>query len=352
MNSGFAIAVNGQTDPELTQASSAEVSEKAGDPNTFRLRFDLDILQGDLPWLIEKRLDQGSETSVMVSLDNSVQCLVKGPVHGHNIHLRHGGAGSTLEVKGSDTSIKMDRESRSAVWKDLTDSDAVQSILLKYGYTPDIETTSAGHFENKHTLIQRESDFSFVRRLARRNGYYFWITCNSFGIETAHFRRPQLGTSPTGQLIINLESPTINTLDINWDVERPTSISGAQINLNNKSDINLTVTKTPQNILGDAGLSEITGDTRLIYLSAPADDAGDLQQRGEAAVTEADWFINATCKTTVAELGVIIRPYTIVELRGAGSRHSGKYFVSEVVHTIDPSEHKMNIQLMRNGWGK
>ncbi|MCX6223384.1 MAG: contractile injection system protein, VgrG/Pvc8 family [Bacteroidia bacterium] len=351
MRSAIAIAVNGQNDAELTQAVSIEVSEQAGQASTFSLRYGLDILQGDLPFLTDSRLDAGSNISVLINIDNSAHCLVKGPVQGQNIHLEHGGAGSTVDVRGSDTSIKMDRESRSAVWKDVADSDAVQTILSTYGYVPDVETTTAGHYENKHTLIQRESDLAFIRRLAKRNGFYFWITCDSTGAETAHFRRPQLGGTPATQLVINLASPTLATLDINWDVERPTSIAGVQLDLNAKTDIDLSVQKTPQTILGDVGLIDITGDTRSVHLSAPANDAGDLQSRGEGALIEADWFIQANCRTTAAELGAIIRPHTIVELRGAGSRHSGKYFVSGVTHTINPTEHKMDIQLIRNGWG-
>jgi hypothetical protein len=351
MNSGISIAVNGITDNELTQATSVEVSEQAGQASTYSLHYGLDILNGDLPYTIDSRLDAGSEISVLVSIDNIQQCLVKGPVHSQNIHIEHGGQGSYLAVKGSDTSIVMDRESQSTVWKDVTDSDAVQSILAKYSYTPDIETTSAGHYENKHTLIQRESDLSFVRRLARRNGIYFWITCDVTGAETAHFRRPQSEGSSTAQLVINFDSPNLATLDIEWDVERPTSIEGLQLDLNTKNIISLSVQKTPQIILGDKGIIDITGDTRSVHLSAPANDAGDLQSRGEGALIEADWFIHASCMTSAAKLGSIIRPHTILEIRGLGSRHSGKYFVSGVTHKIDAVEHKMEIQLMRNGWG-
>ena len=352
MRSGITIKVNGVNDDELSQAVSVEVSEQAGEATAFNLRYGLDILKGDLPYLTDSRINAGSEISVVVTLDSNIQCLVKGPVHGQNIHLEHGGAGSTLDVRGSDTSIKMDRESRSVVWKDVTDSDAVQTILSTYGYTPDVASTPAGHYENKHTLIQRESDLSFIRRLARRNGFYFWITSDEFGMETAHFQRPQLGGSPAAPLVINLDSPTMATLDINWDVERPTSVAGVQLDLNAKSDINLTVQKTPQTILGDVGLTDITGDARSVQLSAPANDAGDLQARGEGALIEADWFIHATCHTTAKELGAVIRPYTIVELHGAGSRHSGKYFVSGVKHTINATEYKMELQMIRNGWGK
>ena len=37
-------------------------------------------------------------------------------------------------------------------------------------------------------------------------------------------------------------------------------------------------------------------------------------------------------------------------LLGAGGRHSGKYFVASVKHTIDGAEHRMAAELLRNAW--
>ena len=352
MSSGISIKVNGTYDDELTQAVSIEVSENAGQTSTFTLRYNLDILDGDLPYLNDNRFDPGSELSIMVSLDDVIICLVKGPVHGQQIHLKHGGAGSCLDVKGSDTSIKMDRETQSKIWQDGTDSDAIETILSQYGYTTDVQNTSAGHFENKHSLVQRESDLSFIRRLARRNGFYFWITCDDSGIETAHFKRPQLDGTPDQQLVINLASPSISTLDIEWDAEQPTSITGKQVDLNTKNDIDVSVARSPLVVLGDLGLCDIASDTRSVHLSSPADDAGDLQSRGESSLIEADWFIHASCQTTVKELGAFVRANTVIEIHGAGTRHSGKYFVSGVRHIINATEHKMEIELIRNGWAE
>ncbi|MEK7395617.1 MAG: hypothetical protein AAB116_01655 [Candidatus Poribacteria bacterium] len=350
MGLGIAIAVNGIADPELIQATTVEIHERMGEITTYSIQYEVDISEGDIPLLINNRLDAGSEISILVPAGDVTYCLVKGPVHGHQIHLIHGGVGSSLEVKGSDSSIAMDREARSVVWSDVTDSDAIQAILSNYGYISDVETTSAGHFENKHTLVQRESDLRFIRRLARRNGFLFWITCDSTGIETAHFKRAPLDDETEAQLIINLESPDLQTIDIDWDIERPTSIDGSQLDLNTKNDIVIAVEQTPQTILGNNGIGAITGDIRSVYLSSPADDAGDMRSRGEGAIIEADWFIHATCQTSLELVGVPIRPHTVIELRGAGSRHSGKYFVSGVRHAIDAESHRMELELARNGW--
>jgi hypothetical protein len=179
----------------------------------------------------------------------------------------------------------------------------------------------------------------------------FWITSDGSGSETAHFKRPPIDESAAAELIINLESPSLQTLDITWDVERPTSVEGEQLDLNSKTKLDGSVAQTPRSILGDKGLKAITNDKRSVHVSAPADDAGDMQSRGEGALIEADWFIRAACQASPGQLNALVRAHTIVNLRGVGKRHSGKYFVSSVRHTIDASSHQMEIELLRNGWG-
>jgi len=350
MGLGISIAVDGSPQPELAETSLVEVEEKMGRATAFRLHYAADISEGDLPLLVDGRLDVGSEISVLVPTDGSRQCLVKGPVTGQRIHLQHGGAGSTLVVHGSDTTITMDREAKSQVWAGLTDSDAVTAILGNYGYAPDVESTSAGHFEDKHTLIQRSTDLYFVQQLARRNGSLFWVTSDEFGVETAHFKRPSLEGGSDAELVINLDSPGIQQLDIEWEVERPTSVETLQLDLNAKTNIDGGVTASPLTLLGNNGLANITGDVHSQYLTAPSDDAGDLTSRGEGALIESSWFIRATCQTSFDVLSRLVRAHTLVNVRGAGSRHSGNYLVASVRHMIDSVAHNMEIELIRNAW--
>ncbi len=56
-------------------------------------------------------------------------------------------------------------------------------------------------------------------------------------------------------------------------------------------------------LLAPRGLADITGDTRSLFLSAPADDAGDLLSRSEGALIESDWFIRASCQASWRALG-------------------------------------------------
>lgn len=352
MPQGVAIAVGGAPDADLAQlVTRIEVEERVGQATTFRIHCPVQISDGDFPLLTDSRFDPGTLLSILVPAGETTHCLVNGPVQGEAIHLEHGEGSSTLEVRGSDQRIAMDRETKVISWDGLTDSDAATAVLAGYGFIPAVDNTPARHDETGHTLVQRESDLHFVRRLAARNGFLFWLTSDAFSVVTAHFGRPSLQGEGDPELVINLDSPNLNTLDIEWDVERPTSVDAAQLDLRSKSDIDGAVSTTPNTVLGSEGLQDITGDTRSVHIAAPVDDGGDLQARGEGALAAADWFIRATARTTLNSVGSLIRSHTLVKIRGAGSRHSGNYFVTGVRHLIDDSAHTMELELARNGWG-
>lgn len=352
MAAGFSILINDAPDAELGSPAAVEVYECLGCPATFRLTYPLDIVEGDLPLLKDARLAPGATISVFAQTANGLPCLIRGPITAQSIHLVHGGAGSSLEVMGTDTSITLDREDKAALWNG-TDSDAVTQIAGTYGLVPDVESTAALHEEAKHVLAQRETDLAFLRRLARRNGCLFWITVDDTGlVETAHFKKPPLDASTAADLVINLSDPPANlaSLELSWDIERPTSASSSQVDLGSKSDLSGAVPQSSLNPLGARSLAAIAGGTRELHLHAPVDDSGDLQSRGEAALAEAAFFLRAKGQTTAEALGTILRAHTVVNLRGAGSRHSGKWFCAAVRHTLDAVGHRQEFELIRNGW--
>ncbi len=90
---------------------------------------------------------------------------------------------------------------------------------------------------------------------------------------------------------------------------------------------------------------------RSIFLAAPVDDAGDLQARSAGA-----WSIRTSSSrrpaTRLDLIGIPIRDTPLVELQGAGSRHSGNYFVGGVRHTIDADSYRMELELLRNALGR
>jgi hypothetical protein len=110
--------------------------------------------------------------------------------------------------------------------------------------------------------------------------------------------------------------------------------------------------------LGDQGLAEIQKKNRAderqntFQLTVPANEASYLETRLKAVLRKAQWFINASCRTSLHRLCILVCIHTLVEVQGAGSRHSGKYYVTGVRHTIDSVSHIMDLELERNAWGQ
>src|SRR6266478_3186827 len=68
------------------------------------------------------------------------------------------------------------------------DSDIAKEIFSKtYGLTPKVEDTELVHDEKVSTIIQRETDIQFLKRLALRNGYECYVDG-----DIGYFQPPQL----------------------------------------------------------------------------------------------------------------------------------------------------------------
>lgn len=350
---GVVILSDGTRADDLMGSSLVEVHERVWQPTTYYLRYPVVNVEGDLSPLTDERLAPGADLAVFQRSDGFDECLVKGQVFSQQIRLLHGVDGSTVEVIGADTLLRMDRETKITQWADNTsDSDAVNTIVGGYGLTPDVSDTDTKHLEDKRTLIQHDTDLNFCRMLARRNGYLFWVRCDADLVETAYFKPPPLDDPDPAQLTLNLDNPTLDAFEISWDVERPTAVIAQAWDGSGKETINAEGFEEPSAFAGDVRLSELapSDEPRTASLIAAVTDVGALQARARGLLLDSDWFLTATCVVSASRLGRVVRAHSVVKVDGVGSRYSGLYFVAAVRHIIDASDHKMEITLMRNGW--
>jgi len=335
---------------DLSSGDQVEVHERIGEPTTYRLRYPLEIKDGDFTLLIDGRLDVGASLTVVVPVGTSSQALVKGEVYAQRAHLHHGVAESWVEVIGGDACMAMDRDLHQKVWPAQAISDSISSLLSGYELTPDVEAIATTTSEEAHLLVQADTDLRFVRRIARRYGYWFWLTTDTGDTTTAHFKRPPLGGTPSITLKINNETPNVAALDLDWDVERPNRTVANQLGLRDKAAIDGHGDRSPSTPLGKTALADLAAPRQALIV-APVDTAGDLQARTEGALIEAEWFVRLRGKTSVRALGDVLRTHTLVAVTGLGTRHSGTYVVASVRHKIDRTAHEMDFELIRNAWG-
>jgi hypothetical protein len=348
------ICVDDVPNDNLTnQINNIEVYEKADENTTYKMNFMVDVCDGDIGKSIESATAPGKILSILAKVKDEFVCLVKGPVTQQEAHMQHGGSGSWMHVEGEDTGHTMDRATDFRVTDSASDADIATQVIQSNGQMiPDVESTPGSmHDENNHSHVQRETNLALLRTLARRNGFHFWITYDATGMATGHFRSRSLDGSPAATLIVNQENYNIDSLRVSADTRAPSQTVGRQLDLRNKSDIDGSNTLT-DTTLGNESLATLSGSqTQSTHFAPVVDDAGAMRSRGTGALREAQWFIHATCRTSLHRLCQIVRFHTVIEIVGAGSRHSGKYYVTGVKHSINSVSYAMELELARNAWG-
>jgi hypothetical protein len=345
-------------DDLYTLMTSLEVEENADLPDAIRLSLPINTTKdGDLRFVSDDRFKPFANLAVVATAgDAGPQCIFDGYVLAHKIHLQTGTTASTIEVWGQDSSWLMNLEEKVQEWTS-TNGAVANAIFADYGVSPAADNTtddSPAHTEDGHTLMQRATDIQFLRGLARRAGKLCRVACtDTAGQRTGYFVTPKVDGDAAVTLTLNdPEGWTVNALDIEWDVMRPTAVTARQASLTDSDADGVTADAADSGLalLDARGLADFSGKTMTVLLTTPT-DAGELTQRAQALLREADWFVRCTGEADVARLKSILRVGMIVALEGVGAVHSGKYFVWSVRHTLTTESHRMKFVLVRNAVG-
>jgi phage protein D len=361
-NSTFQLLLNGTAaDESLRSALSAiEVEENADLPGAIQLNLAISRSEaGDLSFVNDAGLQPFANLAVIATPeDKPNECIFDGYVLAHKLHLETGVTNSTLQVWGQDASWLMNLQEKAREWVDITDASVANTIFGDYGFTPAAANTtddSPSHTADGHSLMQRTSDIQFLRNLARRNGKLCRIACTSTpGQRIGYFAKPTMDGEPVLTLTLNdLETWNVNALDLDWDVTRPTAVQASQALFNDTSEDGVSADTNDADLplLADRSLATFAGHPMTVLLTAPVDDAGELQLRAKSLLREASWFAKCEGEADAARLNAILRVGTIVQIVGIGSLNSGKYYVWSVRHRITTESHKMKFTLVRNAVG-
>lgn len=322
-----------------------EVLESLGEPTRFRYRVAAPVADGDIPALARSGYDPGATAIVIAS--NAP--MMHGVVTGQRVHLSGDSETSWIDVIGTDRSVEMDREAKVTSWQFMRSSDVVTIICATYGLIPNVEPTGTFHSPLTHELVQRGTDLAFVRRLARRNGCWFWISVNALGLEVANFKAPPVSTAAVTTLSLHLEHSAFDELDLEWDADRPTSVTAAGLGVDDLETIDASVESSSVSPMASQGLASINGGRSALSV-APGDDAASLTGPAQALLTDAGFFVRAMGTTTHSRVGRALHAHEVVRLDGLGRRHSGNWLVAQVRHLIDAVSHRMECTFVRNGW--
>ncbi len=235
--STFAIVIGGKIAQDFAASfTTLEIEENVDQPGAFSLTLPVNRTDaGDYDVVNDSRLAPLSTIAIVATAgDNKKQCLFDGYVLAQTAHLDTGTVASNLTVWGQDATWLMNTTERVREWTDVTDGDVANSIFSDYGFTPDTanrDDDSPTHTSDGCTLMQRSTDAQFLRLLARRNGKeLFRVFCTSTPrCPLSSFALPSLDGDPVVTLTLNdSTAATVNSVDISWDVIRPSANTARQ----------------------------------------------------------------------------------------------------------------------------
>lgn len=260
--------------------------------------------------------------------------------------------GRILTITAKDKSTEMDTSPQREVFDNVTRSDVVKLIATKHGYSHDFIEDTIEVFESlsQHNI----SDAQFVRKMARREGFQFFIDQTGF-----HWHERDMGQAPLRAIIYHVDPAKGDIID--WNVENdisrkpgkvvvkgrnPRTRKPFEVTASNTSDNNRHVLSNQVLILDEETGKAVLGVEDVVESEVPT---------AQAAAVEAKRLFRKAQQAAV-KLKLTIRgdawilAKSVIEVMNMGSKLSGKYYVQSAANALDPNGgYKTTLHMVTDG---
>lgn len=315
----------------------------------LRLRFSLLLDQrGTWSILDDERLRIWKQVSIRAGLSEADEVLMTGYITHVRPHFDPDPARCVLEVWGMDASVMMDREEKLKDWPNKKDSDIASEILTTHGLTPEVEDTGVIHDEALSTIIQRETDMRFLKRLALRNGFECYVQN-----DTAFFKKPRLDDPPQPVLSVHFGGETtVSRLSLAVNGLSPANVAMFQIDRSSKEVLEGEATASELTTLGaDDAASHLApgmNPAQVFVSRTAATGAPEMTTLCRELYHQGAWFVEGEGEIEANQYGHVLKSRQTVTIRGIGETYSGVYFVSHVTHVFTDDGYRQIFKVKRN----
>jgi phage protein D len=344
------IEIDGQEAADLYEdLSRVEVQLDEELAALFVLELSLH-LQPDGVWshLDDDRLTPWRRVRIHAGFEDGTEPLMTGYVtHAHAI-FDADLARCRLEVWGMDGSALMDREERLRDWPDQKDSDIATAVFSSYGFSSEVEDTAVVHDANTSTIVQRETDMQFLRRLALRNGFECYVDGN-----TGYFQSPRIDVRPQPLLAVHFGAKTnLEWFSVQVDALAEAAVGMFQLHRTEKEVLSSLVESSRQPALGASQASDLLppglAPARSFVAMNAATGVKEMETLCQGLFHRGEWFVTGEGLAAGNRYGNVLRPRHPVTIKGVGETHSGVYYVTHVTHCISRGGYSQRFKVKRN----
>lgn len=315
-----------------------------------------------------------------VTVDGLPQVIMDGFITRQDLQPGTSPNSSTLTVTGEDISVKMNLFELSIEYPAMGDFLIAEAVLAKYlllGVIPDVIPTLTDIIPFEYVPQQNSTDLAYLKELAQRNGYVFYIKPSDGLVNYAYWGPPVRSGQPQPALTVDSGPLTnVNSLSFSYDALAPTVVYGLVLETMVDPYVPLPVlatssTRTPP-LAADPALGTSIGGIIPDPITAIADvfsltTRGALFQGPGLQWPQSETMAQAMLDTSVDRVvtvqgeldvtryeGVLSFP-GVVGVRGAGLTYDGLYAVDSVSHKITSRfgdwDYKQSFTLIREGTG-
>jgi len=266
---------------------------------------------------------------------------------------------ATMTIKGEDVSVMMDRKEVSAEHPAQDETIIANKIIAtyaQYGLIPRVIPPVAidPPIPIERTPVQQGTDLAYLRQMAARHGYVFYVIPGPVPFtNTAYWGPPLRVGVPQRAITVNMGPETNATIaEAREDGLGPTLVTGqVQDRTTNAAVPVQTFASTRPPLaafptwlvnMANARQEQFRGSGLNFSQSM-----GRAQGRTDASVDT----VKVTGELDAGVYGQMLESRALVGVRGAGYMNDGFYYVKRVTHKIENGKYKQGFELTREGRG-
>lgn len=267
-----------------------------------------------------------------------------------------GGRELTVTAVTKEGSL-LDTKKRRRRFENVRRSDVVRQIARENGFRePDVEDTP----ELFPSIAQSNlTDGQLLRKLAHLEGFEFYIDFDGL-----HWHRRRVDQAPIREYIYFIDQEDGEVIDFNVEndvTRRPGKVTVKGRNPKTKTDIEATTSNEDdpdRDVLADVSVAIDGESAQLTFrkevahettISSNVESQVDAEREAKAAYRKAQQQAVKMSLDLRGDPTLIAK--SVVQVSGIGRRLSGRYYVKEVVHTLDASGgYNMSAKVITDGF--
>jgi hypothetical protein len=332
-----------------------EVTSGEQELDGLKMRFSLGREKGaDYELLQSGLLEPPNRVIVVISIGTRREVLIDGLITQHQVIPSNQAGGSKLHVDGFDIGIKLNLNEKNKSYPDQSDSAIVEHLLEAYrdlGLKADVEKSEVTPSDNDRRPAQQGSDLAYIRVLAERNSFVFYVEPTTEPGRCIAYWGPQKRqgeAQPALKMNMGAYTNVDTPITFRYDALGPADPGIFYLD----PDSRRMLPVEPSSSLYPQLSQRISRPLRSTLARDTARlNAALAGKRGLASTQESSDTVTGTGEVDAVRYGRILRAHHLVGVSGVGNSFNGEYYVESVTHRIKRGEYKQSFTLKREGRG-